>query len=167
MEVKARENRRNTQGTFRKLGRQIRGHVKSNSTKKSSLIKVMVTDTAPEGLRKHIIGKDDLEDYLIKQNIEQFSHAGATPFGYTDLGKEHDHTSDSQMAQSIFEGTLEHAALSDSAIQTIVEKLRKHPAIYNILKPLVTPEYFKSAFKCVSEKTVSSFSGRGVHPYKA
>jgi hypothetical protein len=27
LEVKARENRRNTQGSFRKLGRQIRGHV--------------------------------------------------------------------------------------------------------------------------------------------
>jgi hypothetical protein len=32
---------------------------------------------------------------------------------------------------------------------------------------LVTPEDLKSAFKCVPEKTASSFSGRGVHHYKA
>jgi hypothetical protein len=72
------------------------------------------------------------------------------------------------MAQSIFERTLEHAALSDSAIQAIVEKLRKHPDIDTIiLKPVVMPEDFKSSFKCVPEKTASSFSGRGVHHYKA
>jgi hypothetical protein len=106
MEIKARENRRNTQGSFRKLGRQIRGHIKPNSTKKSGLTRVTVTDTGPEGLWKHIIGKDDLEDHLIERNIEQFSHAGVTPFRYTDLGKELGHTGDSQMAQSIFEGTI-------------------------------------------------------------
>jgi hypothetical protein len=67
------------------------------------------------------------------------------------------------MAQAIYDGNLEHAALSDSAIQAIVKQLRKHPAIEKILKPVVTPEDFKSAFKCVAEKTSSSFSGRGVH----
>jgi hypothetical protein len=71
------------------------------------------------------------------------------------------------MTQDIFEGTLEHAALSDSAIYATVEQLRKHPAIDNIMKPVVMPEYFKSAFKCVPDKTASSFSGRGVHNYKA
>jgi hypothetical protein len=71
------------------------------------------------------------------------------------------------MAQDIFEGNLKYADLSDSAIHEIVEQLRKHPAIDKILKPLVTPEDFESAFKCVPEKTVSSFSGRGVHHYKA
>jgi hypothetical protein len=40
LEVKARENRRNTQGSFKKLGRQIRGHVKPNSNNKSSLTRV-------------------------------------------------------------------------------------------------------------------------------
>jgi hypothetical protein len=84
-----------------------------------------------------------------------------------DLGKKLGHTGDSQMAQDIFEGKLEHAALSDSAIHTIVEQLRKHSAIDNILKPVVTPEDFKSAFKCVPEKTSSSFSGSGVNHYKA
>jgi hypothetical protein len=84
-----------------------------------------------------------------------------------DLGKELGHTGDSKMAQSIFEGTLEHPVLSDCAIQAIVKQLSKHPAIDNILKPVVTPEYLKSAFKCVPEKTASSLSGRGVHHYKA
>jgi hypothetical protein len=36
-EVKQRETRRSTQKSFRKLGYQIRGHVKPTSTKKSSL----------------------------------------------------------------------------------------------------------------------------------
>jgi hypothetical protein len=41
-EVKARENIRAAQRTFRKLGRQIRGHVKPNSAKKSGLMRVEV-----------------------------------------------------------------------------------------------------------------------------
>jgi hypothetical protein len=69
-----------------------------------------------------------LKYHLIEQNVEQFSHAGATPFGYMDLGKELGHTGDSQMAQSIFDGTLKHAAFSESPIHAIVEQLRKHPA---------------------------------------
>jgi hypothetical protein len=102
LEVKARENRRNTKGSFRKLGRQIRCHVKPNSNKKFSLTRVSVPDGGPEGLWQqiigkdeiedhlikinveqfsHAIGKDELEDHLIKRNVEQFSHAGATPFG--------------------------------------------------------------------------------------
>jgi hypothetical protein len=40
MDIKARENRRNTQGSFRKIGRQIRGHVKPNSTNKYILTRV-------------------------------------------------------------------------------------------------------------------------------
>jgi hypothetical protein len=70
------------------------------------------------------------------------------------------------MAQDIFKGKLEHAALSDVAIHAIVEQLLKHSSIDKILKPVVMPEDFKSAFKCVPEKTASSFSGRGVHHYK-
>jgi hypothetical protein len=69
------------------------------------------------------------------------------------------------MAQDIYDGTLEHDALSDGAINTINAQLRKHPAIDKILKPVVTQEYFKSAFKCVPEKTSSSLSVRGVHHY--
>jgi hypothetical protein len=104
---------------------------------------------------------------LIKINIEFFLHAGAAPFGYTKLGKDLGRTGGSQMAQDIYDGTLEHDSLSDGAINAIVAQLRKHPAIDKILKPVVTPEDFKSAFKCVPEKTASSFSGRGVHHYKA
>jgi hypothetical protein len=167
LEVKSRENRRNTQGYFRKLGRQIRGHVKPNSKKKSSLTRVSVPDDGPEGIWQHIIGKDDLEDHLIKINVEQFSYAGATPFRYKDIDKDLGHTGDSQMAKDIYDGTLEHDALSDGVINAIVAQLRKHPAIDKILKPVVTPEDFKSAFKCVPEKTASSFSGRGVHHFKA
>jgi hypothetical protein len=47
LEIKARENRRNTQGSFRKLGFQTRGHVKSNMAKKSSLTRVSVPDEGP------------------------------------------------------------------------------------------------------------------------
>jgi hypothetical protein len=104
---------------------------------------------------------------LIKRNLERFSHAGATPFGYTELGKYLGHKGDSQMAQDIYDGTLEHDALSDGAINSIIAQLRKHPAIDKILKPVVSPEDFKSAFQCVPYKTASSFSGRGVHHYKA
>jgi hypothetical protein len=104
---------------------------------------------------------------LIKRNVEQCLHAKDTPFGYTDLYKDLDHTSDSQMAQDIYDGKIEHDALSEGAIHAIVSQLRKHPAIHKILKPVITREDFKSAFKCVPEKTALSFSGRGVHNYKA
>jgi hypothetical protein len=90
--------------------------------------------------------------------VEKFSHAGATPFGYTPLGKELGHTGDSRMADDIFNGTLDHAELDDEAINAIVKQL---------LSPIITEKDFKSAFKCVPEKTASSFSGRGVHHYKA
>jgi hypothetical protein len=39
--------------------------------------------------------------------------------------------------------------------------------VQEIIQPIVTEADFKSAFKCVPEKTASSFSGRGVHHYKA
>jgi hypothetical protein len=96
-----------------------------------------------------------------------FLHADVTPFGYTDLGKELGRTGDSSVAQAIYGRNLEHDALIDIAIQVIVKQLRKYPAIEKILTPVVTPEDFKSAFRCVPEKIASSFSGRGVHHYKA
>jgi hypothetical protein len=34
-----------------------------------------------------IENKEEVEIHLIDRNVEQFSHAGNTPFGYTDLGK--------------------------------------------------------------------------------
>jgi hypothetical protein len=91
--------------------------------------------------------------------MEQLSHSVATPFGYTPLGKELGHTGDSPMADDIYNGTLYHEALYDEAINTIVIQLIKHPAIQQILSPLVTEEDFKSAFKCVPKNTPSSYSG--------
>jgi hypothetical protein len=43
--LKSRENKRTSQKTFRKLGKQIRGRVKLNSAKKSSLSKVTIPET--------------------------------------------------------------------------------------------------------------------------
>jgi hypothetical protein len=45
--------------------------------------------------------------------------------------------------------------------------LRHHPAIQKIIKPIVMMEDFKSAFKCVPDKTALSYSGRGYHHLKA
>jgi phage FluMu gp28-like protein len=99
--------------------------------------------------------------------VEQFYHAGSTPLGYTELGQALGHTGDTPMDDAIFEGTFEHDALSDDALAAIVKQLWKHPAERQIINPIVTEEDFKSAFKCVPEKTKSSFSGRGVRHYKA
>jgi hypothetical protein len=164
-ELKSRENKWTSQKTFRKLGRQIRGHVNPNSAKKSSLSKVTVPET--DGTWSQIIGKDDLEDHLIQRNIKQFSLAGETPFGYSPIGKELGHTGDSEMADAIHEETLEHEALRYASINAIVKQLRKHPVLEKVLEPAVTENDFKSAFNCVPEKTASSFSGRGVEHYKA
>jgi hypothetical protein len=60
------------------------------------------------------------------------------------------------MAEDILDGTLEHEALRDDAIQAIVKQLRQHPAIQQIIEPIITVDDFKSAFKCVPEKTASS-----------
>jgi hypothetical protein len=148
--LKSRENKRTSQKTFWKLGRQIRGQIKANSAKKPSLSKVTVPET--DGTWTQIIGKDDLEDHLFQRNIEQFSLTRETPFGYSPLGKELRHTGDSEMADAIHEGTLEHEALSVAAINAVVKQLRKHPALYKVLKPAVTENDFKSAINCVREK---------------
>jgi hypothetical protein len=71
------------------------------------------------------------------------------------------------MAQDILDGMLEHEALRYDAIQAKVKQLRQHPAIQQIIEPIITVEDFKSAFECVPEKTASYYSGRGYHHYKA
>jgi hypothetical protein len=71
------------------------------------------------------------------------------------------------MADEIMGGTLEHESLRDEAIKAIVNQLRHHPAIQHIIKPIVTMEYFKSAFNCMSDNTSLSHSIRGYHHYKA
>jgi hypothetical protein len=164
-EVKAHDNRRTAHRTLRKLVRQIRGHVKPNSAKKSGLMRVEIE--LRNDVWKQLTGKEELEEYIIARNVEQFSHTGAMPFGYTPLGNELGYTSDSYMVDDIHNGTLYHEALDDEAINAIVTQLRKHPAIQQIILPIVTEEDFKSAFKGVPEKTASSYSGRGVHHYKA
>jgi hypothetical protein len=71
------------------------------------------------------------------------------------------------MAEAILDGTFEHDSLPDDAQAAIVKQLRKQPAVREIIQPIVREADFKSAFKCVPEKTASSFSGRGVHHYNA
>jgi hypothetical protein len=68
-----------------------------------------------------------VEELPINGNIEQFSHAGDTPFGYTTLGEELGHTGDTPMADDIYNGTLEHISLTDHVIKAFVKQLRKHP----------------------------------------
>jgi hypothetical protein len=150
---------------YRKLGKQIRGHVKPNSIKKLFLTSLEIP--GEDELWCRIKGKDAVEEHLIERNVEQFSHASKTPFGYTALGKEIGHTGDSPMADDIYVGVLEHEARSDPVIQAIVCQLKNHPLLENIIKPVVTEEDFKSAFKYIPKKTDSSPSGRGLHYYKA
>jgi hypothetical protein len=52
-------------------------------------------------------------------------------------------------------------------IVAIVQKLKRHPTIQGILTPIVSAKDFQSCFKCVPEKTASSYSGRSVPHYKA
>jgi hypothetical protein len=84
-EVKQRETRRATKKSFRKLGYQIRGHVKPNSMKKWSLNRLDVQ--TEDGFWRQIVGNTQVEERLIERNVEQFSHAGATTLGFTDLGR--------------------------------------------------------------------------------
>jgi hypothetical protein len=114
-----------------------------------------------DGLWQKNVGKTQVEEHPIERNVEQFSHAGATPLGYTDLGREVGQTGDTPMAEAILDGTFEHESLKDYALAAILKQLRKHPNVQEIIQPIVTKADFKSAFKCVPEKTASSFSGRG------
>jgi hypothetical protein len=146
-EVKQRETRCATQNSFQKLGYQIRGHVKPNSMKESSLNRLDVQ--TEDGIWRQIVGKTQVEEQLIERNVEQFSHAGATPLGYTDLGRELGHTGDTPMAEDILDGTFEHESLMDEALAAILQQLRKHPNVQEIIQPIITEADFKSAFKCV------------------
>jgi hypothetical protein len=66
------------------MGRQIRGHVEPNSAKKSVIMRVEAE--LRSNVWKKLTGKEEIEEHLIARNVEQFSHAGATPFGYTPMG---------------------------------------------------------------------------------
>jgi hypothetical protein len=103
-EVKIHENRKTAQRSWRKMGRQIRGHMKPNTLKRSKLIHVEVPSNNETTWTK-IKHKDEVEHHLIARNVEQFSHAGATTFGFTDLGRELGHSGDSAMVEEILNGT--------------------------------------------------------------
>jgi hypothetical protein len=100
--------------------------------------------------------REDVEHHLIARNVEQLSHAGVTPFGFTDLCKDLGHTGDSAMAEEIVDVTLEHECMKDEAIWAIAQQLKRHPTIQGILTPIVSVKDFQSCFKCVPEKTPSS-----------
>jgi hypothetical protein len=88
--------------------------VNPNSTKKSCLNRLDVQ--IEDGLWRQIVGNYQVEEHLIERNVEQFSHSGATPLGYTELGQALGHTGDTPMDEAILEGTFEHDALSDDAL---------------------------------------------------
>jgi hypothetical protein len=94
------------------MGHHIRGHIRPNTLQRSKLMHVGVPSNN-ETTWARIEDKGEVEHHLIKRNVEQLSHAGATPFGFTDLGKELGHTGDSAMAEEILDGTLEHDCLKD------------------------------------------------------
>jgi hypothetical protein len=106
-EVKVHDNRKTAQRSWRKMGHQIRGHIKPNTFQQSKLLHVEVPSNNERNWTK-IEDEDEVEHCLIARNVEQCSHAGATPFGLTDLDKELRHTGDSAMAEDILEGTLDH-----------------------------------------------------------
>jgi hypothetical protein len=78
-EIKRRENKRVIARSFKKMGRQIIGHVKPSSLKKTSLTRLEVQDET--GIWKQKQGKESIEEHIAKRNMEQFSHSGKTPFG--------------------------------------------------------------------------------------
>jgi hypothetical protein len=104
-ELKTRENRRTTQQSWRKMGRQIWGHLKPNTLKRRKLVHVELSNEDGTAWTK-FENKEEMESHLIDRNVEQFRHhAGNTPCGYTVWGKELGHTGESGMADSILNGT--------------------------------------------------------------
>jgi hypothetical protein len=83
-EVKTREKRRTAQRSWRKMGRQIWVYLKPNTPKRSKLMHVEVPNGDGTAWTK-IENKEEVENHLIDRNVEQFSHAGTTPFGYMEL----------------------------------------------------------------------------------
>jgi hypothetical protein len=153
-ELKWRKNKRVSKGSFKKLGRQIRVHINPSSLKKTSLTRLEIPDQ--DGVWKKIQGKGPVEEHTTQRNVEQFSHTGKKLFGYTELGDALGHTGDSPLAEDILDGKADHPALTDEALNAIVKKLRRHPVIQKIIKPVITVEDCRSAVKCVPEKTASS-----------
>jgi hypothetical protein len=164
-EFKRRENNRVSQGSFKKLGRQIRGHINPSILKKTSLTRLEILDQ--DRVWKEIQGNGPMEEHIAQRNVEKFSHASKTLFGYTELVDALVHTGDSPLAGDILDGKSDHPALTDEALHAIFKQLRIHPVIQKIIKPVITVEDFRFAVKCVPEKTASSHSGIGIPQYKA
>jgi hypothetical protein len=150
-ELKSREKRRTAKRAWQKFGRQIRGHLKPHTLHKIKLTAAEVSG-ADDGSWSRIDTKEQVKALLTNRNIEQFSHAGNTPFGYTPLGDELGHTGDTLMVDDIYNSMLEHRSLTDHDIQAIVKQLRKHPLVTKMIYPVVTTEDFISCFGCVAEK---------------
>jgi hypothetical protein len=122
--LKPRENQKTAKRSWKKLGRQIRGTIKPETLKWSRLTKIEL----PDGDEwKKVEDKELMEEHLMERNIEQFLHAGNTPFGYLDFGAKLGHTWDSQMANDTLDSTLQHECLSNEAIRAILNQLRAHP----------------------------------------
>jgi hypothetical protein len=105
---------------------------------------VICLSNSADGSWTRIDTKEQAESLLIDRNIEQFSHAGNTPFRYTTLGDELGHTGYTLMADAIYNGTLEHESLTDPAIRAIVKQLRKHPLLTKMISPVVKTEDYIS-----------------------
>jgi hypothetical protein len=163
-EIKSRENRRTAKRSWKNVGSQIRGHLEPHTLHKSKITAVEIRG-ADTGSWSRIDTKEQVEELLINRNIEQFSHAGDTPFGYTTRGQELGHTGDTPMADAIYNSTLEHRSLTEYAIKVIAKQLRKDPLLTKMIDPVVTIEDFVSCFGCVAEKTSSSPSGRHAGHY--
>jgi hypothetical protein len=112
---------------------------------RSKLTSVELKDVTP-GSWHRLYSKAVVEDRIIERNVEQFSNAGTNPFGYTALGSDLGHTRDSLMADAIDAGNLEHPALLDKEILTIVKQLKQHPLLQEIISPILTVEDFRSSF---------------------
>jgi hypothetical protein len=137
-EIKRRDNKRVNARSFKKMGRQIRGHVKTSSLKKTSLTRLELQDAT--WIWKHIQVNELIEEHITQRNMEQFLHAGNTPFGYTPLWEDSGHNGDIQMAEDILAAALEHKSLRDETIQAILKQLRQHPVIQQIFKPIIAVE---------------------------
>jgi hypothetical protein len=114
-EAKPCENRWTAQQSWRKMGRQIRVHLNPNTLKRRQLMHVEVLKEDRTAWTK--ILKKEVERQLFDRNVEQFSHAGNTPFGYTVWGKVLGHTGYRDMADSILNGKLEHEFMDNEAIR--------------------------------------------------
>jgi putative transposon-encoded protein len=83
------------------MGRQIRGRLQPHTLQKSKLTSVEVSGIDP-GTWSRVSMKKQVEELLIKHNVEQFLHAGDTPFGYSAMGDELRHAGDTPLANDIY-----------------------------------------------------------------